>query len=65
MKSFLTICSKLFEKLFHSIHALLIQNCLLNRNQPGFRPNDTSTSIHQLTAITHDIFTVSDANPSY
>ena len=61
--SLLPICSKIFEKLlFDSIYEFLDRNSLLNSNQSGFRPNDSS--IHQLIAITHDIFTAFDANPS-
>ena len=57
------ICSKIFEKLLlDSVYEFLDKNSLLNSNQSGFRPNDSS--IHQLTAITHDIFTAFDANPS-
>ena len=61
--SLLPICSKIFEKLlFDSMYEFLDKNSLLNSNQSWFRPNDSS--IHQLIAITHDIFTVFDANPS-
>ena len=38
----------------------LDQNCLLNTNQSGFRPGDSS--MNQITAITHNIFTAFDAN---
>ena len=38
----------------------LDQNCLLNTNQSGFRPGDSS--INQITAITRNIFTAFDAN---
>ena len=48
--------------LFDSIYEFLDKNSLLNSNQSWFRPSDSS--IHQLIAITHDIFTVFDANPS-
>ena len=48
--------------LFGSIYEFLDQNSLLNSNQSGFRPN--ASSIHQVIAITHDIFTAFDVNPS-
>ena len=48
--------------LFDSIYEFLNKNCLLRDNQSGFRPNDSS--IHQLIAITHDIFTAFDVIPS-
>ena len=48
--------------LFDSIYEFLDQNCLLRDSQSGFRPNDSS--IHQLIAITHDIFTAFDVIPS-
>ena len=61
--SLLPICSKIFEKLrFDCIYDFLDQNCLLNANQSDFRPSDSCE--HQLIAITHNIFTAFDANPS-
>ena len=61
--SLLQICSKNFEKLiFDCIYDLLDQNCLVKANQSGFRPGDFC--IHQVIAITHNIFTAFDANPS-
>ena len=45
-----------------SIYEFLDKNSLLNSNQSGFRPN--ASSIHQLIAITLDIFTAFDVNPS-
>ena len=61
--SLLPICSKIFEKLvFDSIYEFLKKNNLFNNNQWGFRPNDSS--IYQLIAITHNIFSAFDANPS-
>ena len=61
--SLLPICSKIFEKLiFNCIYDFLDQNCRLIANQSGFRPGDSC--IHQLIAITCNIFTAFDANPS-
>ena len=61
--SLLPICSKIFEKLiFDCIYDFFDQNCLLNANQSGFRPD--YSRIHQLIAIKHNIFTAFDANPS-
>ena len=61
--SLLPICSKIFEKLiFECIYDFLDQNCLLKANQSGFRPGNSC--IHQLIAITHNIFTAFDGNPS-
>ena len=61
--SLLPICSKIFEKLiFDCIYDFLDQNCLLKANQSGFRSGDSC--IHQPIAITHNIFTAFDANPS-
>ena len=63
LASLLPICPKMFEKLlFDIIYEFLSESCLLSSNQSGFRPNDFS--VHQLTVITHDIFTAFDANPS-
>ena len=53
------ICSKIFEKLIlDRIYDLLDQNCLLKGLSPG------DFCIQQLIAITHNIFTAFDANPS-
>lgn len=61
--SLLPTCSKAFEKfLFDSIYEILDKNSSFDSEQSGFRPNDSS--IHQLIAIAHDIFTAFDANPS-
>ena len=38
------------------------KNNLFNNNQSGFRPN--GSCIHQLIAITHNIFSAFDANSS-
>ena len=61
--SLLPICSKIFEKLiFDCIYDFLDQHCLLKANQSSFRHGDSC--IHQLIAVTQDIFTAFDANPS-
>ena len=61
--SLLPICSKIFKKLiFNSIYDFIDKNNLFNNNQSGLRPSDSCT--HQLTAITHNIFSAFDANPS-
>ena len=62
--SLLPICSKTFEKLiFDSIYDFINKNNLFNNSQSGFRPSDSC--IHQLIAITHNIFSAFDANPSF
>ena len=56
----LPICSKTLEKLiFDSIYNLVHKNNLFNSNQSGFRTSDSC--IHQLIAITHNIFSAFDA----
>ena len=45
-----------------NIYEFLDIGSILNSNQSGFRPNNSSE--HQLIAITHDIFTAFGANPS-
>ena len=61
--SLLPICSEIFKKLiFDSIYEFLNKNKIFNNNQSGFRSNDSC--IHQLIAITHNIFSAFDANPS-
>ena len=61
--SLLPICSKIFEKLiFDFIYDFLDLSYFLNINQSGFRPGDSD--IHQLIAVSHNIFTTFDANPS-
>ena len=59
----LPICSRIFEKLiFDSSYDFNDKNNLFNNNQSGLRPNDSC--IHQLIAITHNIFSAFDADPS-
>ena len=61
--SLLPICSKISEKsIFDCIYDFFDQNCLLKVNQSSFRPG--YSCIHQLIAVTHNIFTACDANPS-
>ena len=61
--SLLSICSKVFEKLiFDSIYEFIDENNIFNNNESGFQPSDSC--IHQLIAITHNIFCVFHANPS-
>ena len=61
--SLLSICSKVFEKLiFDSIYEFIDENYIFNNNESGFQPSDSC--IHQLIAITHNIFCVFHANPS-
>ena len=60
--SLLPICSKISEKsIIDCIYDFFDQNCLLKVNQSSFRPG--GSCIHQLIAITHNIFTAFDANP--
>ena len=61
--SFLPICSKIFGKLiFDSFYDFINKINLSNNNQPGFKSNDSC--IHQLIAITHNIFSAFNAKPS-
>ena len=61
--SLLPIFRKIFEKLlFSSIMDFLTFYNLLNSNQSGFRPNDSSES--QLLSIVHDIYSLFDCHPS-
>ena len=60
--SLLPICSKIFEKLvFDAIFKFMIENNLLSGTQSGFKPNDSC--VNQLILITHNVFSVFDANP--
>ena len=61
--SLLPVCGKIFEKIiFNSLFKYLEDNNPLNGNQSGFCPGDSC--VHQLLSITHEIYKVSDANPS-
>ena len=53
--SLLPIFGKIFEKIiFNKIYPFLLEERLLNPNQYGFCPSDSS--INQLLARTHEIF---------
>ena len=61
--SLLSICSKIFEKLiFNELFKFFEDDNLLSKHQSGFRPGDSC--IYQLLAITHDIFSSFDCNPT-
>ena len=61
--SLLPIFGKILEKLmFDSLYEHLNVNNLLNPNQSGFRPGDST--INQLLSIFHTIFTAFDCNPT-
>ena len=52
----------LLEKLMYdSLYKHLVTNELLNPNQSGFRPGDST--VNQLISITHTIFNAFDCNP--
>ena len=54
--------SNIFEKtIFNKIYSFLLEEKLLNPNQSGFRPSDSS--VNQLLAITHETFEAFDCNP--
>ena len=60
--SLLPIFGKILEKLiFDSLYSHLVSSELLNPNQSGFRPGDST--INQLISITHTIFAAFDCNP--
>ena len=60
--SLLPIFGKIFEKMIYdTLCEHLTANELLNPNQSGFRPNDST--INQLLSIVHTIFTAFDCNP--
>ena len=59
----LPIYSKMFEKLiFNKPFKFIEDDNLLSKHQSGFRPGDSC--IYQLLAITHDIFSSFDCNPT-
>ena len=61
--SLLPIFSKILEKLIYdSLYSYLIKEMLLNPNQSGFRPGDST--INQLLSITHSVFEAFDCNPT-
>ena len=60
--SLLPIFGKILEKLMYdSLYSHLVTNELLNPNQSGFRPGDST--VNQLISITHTIFNAFDCNP--
>ena len=60
--SLLPIFGKILEKLMYdSIYSHLVSCTLLNPNQSGFRPGDST--VNQLISITHMIFKAFDCNP--
>ena len=60
--SLLPIFGKILEKLMYdSLYSHLTSHELLNPNQSGFRPGDSS--VDQLISITHTIFEAFDCNP--
>ena len=60
--SLLPIFGKILEKLMYdSLYSHLVSCNLLNPNQSGFRPSDST--INQLISTTHTIFKAFDCNP--
>ena len=60
--SLLPIFGKILEKLMYdSLYSHLVSRELLNPNQSGFRPGDST--VNQLISITHTIFKAFDCNP--
>ena len=60
--SLLPIFGKILEKLIYdSLYSYLASHELLNPNQSGFRPGDST--VNQLLSITHTIFQAFDCNP--
>ena len=60
--SLLPVFGKILEKvIYSSIYEFLEKNSLLSAKQSGFRPGDST--INQLLAITHEIFSAFDCNP--
>ena len=61
--SLLPIFGKMLEKLvYDSLYSHLVSCDLLNPNQSGFRPGDST--VNQLISITHKIFEAFDCNPA-
>ena len=61
--SLLPIFGKILEKLiFDSLYQHLNMNSLLNPNQSGFRPGDST--VNQLLSIVHSIYTAFNCNPT-
>ena len=59
--SLLSVCSKIFEKLFFNEFVKFLRTkILLSKHQSGFRPGDSC--IYQLLAITHNIFSGFDCS---
>ena len=60
--SLLQIFGKILEKLIYdTLYSHLVSSDLLNPNQSGFRPSDST--VNQLISITHTIFKAFDCNP--
>ena len=60
--SLLPIFGKMLEKLIYdSLYSHLMSHELLNPNQSGFRPGDST--VNQLLSITHTMFKAFDCNP--
>ena len=60
--SLLPIFGKILEKLIYdSLYSHFVSSELLNPNQSGFRPGDST--VNQLISITHTIFKAFDCNP--
>ena len=60
--SLLPIFSKILEKvIYDSLYSYLSKEMLLNPNQSGFRPGDST--INQLLSITHSVFEAFDCKP--
>ena len=60
--SLLSIFGKILEKfMYDSLYSHLVSHELLNPNQSGFRPGDST--INQLLQITHTIFKALDCHP--
>ena len=61
--SLLPVFGKMLEKLIYdSLYSHLVSHELLNPNQSGFRPGDSTVKL--LISIAHAIFEAFDCNPS-